>query len=89
MGDFFDSVSGLCAKEWSAATKLADRERIAGVVEALSTMLGRSIATACLGDAEKIEVMLTGVENHVASEAAGMAGIIQLSALKASRKATP
>lgn len=89
MPEFFDALSALCAREISAATKAADYDRSAAVIEGLATMLGRSIAIASHGDSAKISNVLAGVENHIAAEAAGFAGVIHLGVLARTRRADP
>ncbi len=43
-------------------------------------MLGRSISRGTGGDGAEIEKLLMGCESHVAAEAAGMAGMMNLQA---------
>lgn len=89
MTDFFDDLSSLCARELISGAKAADRDRVAGLIEGLATMLGRTIARTTAGDAREIEKMLAACENHVAAEAAGMAGVIRLSGVAKAAKAAP
>lgn len=85
MAEFFDQLAGLCVRELNAASKAADPDRLAGVIEGLATILGRTIARACLGDAKQIDTMLTGVEQHMTAEAAGMAGVMRLAEVAKAR----
>lgn len=87
MTEFYGQLAGLCVRELNAASKDADRDRLAGVIEGLATILGRTIARACLGDAKQIDTMLMGIEQHMAAEAASVARIIQWQqALRARRE---
>jgi len=76
--NFHDTLASLCARELSAALAAKDADRASDVVTALGTMLGRTIARATNGSAEGIDTMLIAAEQLVASEAAGMAGVIAL-----------
>lgn len=77
MTDFFEDLATLCSKELTAGLKSGDSDRVAGVVEGLSTMLGRSIARAAAGNDVQIETLLTGCEAHIASEAVGAGEMIK------------
>ncbi|UFM64199.1 hypothetical protein LOS78_01630 [Paracoccus sp. MA] len=78
MADFFDRLVAVCAPEIAAAVKTNDADRAAAMIEGLATMLGRTIARAAGGDAREIEKILMGCEQHIAAEAAGVAGLINL-----------
>ncbi|SIQ39161.1 hypothetical protein SAMN05421641_10769 [Paracoccus thiocyanatus] len=86
MAEFFDQLVTLCGPEMNAAMKDGDLDRAGAVIEGLATMLGRSIARAAGGDTREIDKMLTACEQHVAAEAAGIAGVMNLAkALRAHR----
>lgn len=86
MDDFFDRLVSVCAPELNAAMKDGDLDRAGAVIEGLATMLGRSIARAAGGDAGEIDKVLMGCEQHIAAEAAGIAGVMNLAkTLKARR----
>lgn len=75
---FFDDLSSLCAKEMSEARKTDDADRKAAVVEALATMLGRTIALATNADPKAMDELLMGCEGHMNREAADFAQFQQL-----------
>lgn len=75
---FFDALAGLCAREMAKALQDKDADRASGIIEGLATMLGRSIARSCAGDAAEIDRLLTAVEQHIAAECAGMASVVNL-----------
>lgn len=75
---FFDKLSALCASELSQAKRSEDPDRVAGLIQGLATMLGRTIARSCDGEGATIDTMLMGAEQLAASEAAGFAGLYQL-----------
>ena len=64
---FFDALAGLCAREMAKALQDKDADRASGIIEGLATMLGRSIARSCAGDAAEIDRLLTAVEQHIAA----------------------
>lgn len=70
MGDFQDRLAALCAKELAAARRADDGERMAGIVTALSDLLGKTIAMAAKGDRTIADALLTGAEDMVARTAA-------------------
>lgn len=78
MSEFHDQLASLCGPELAKAIRTNDSDRAADMITALATMLGRTIARATGGDAAAIETMLTGAENLMAEEAAGMAGMMTL-----------
>lgn len=78
MAEFFDHLVSVCAPELNAAMKDQDLDRAGAVIEGLATMLGRSIARAAGGDAAEIDKILMGCEQHIAAEAAGIAGVMNL-----------
>lgn len=78
MAEFFDQLVSVCAPEMNAAVNEQDFDRAGAVIEGLATMLGRSIARAAGGDAAEIDKILMGCEQHVAAEAAGIAGVMNL-----------
>ena len=75
---FFDALAGLCAREMAKALQDKDADRASGIIEGLATMLGRSIARSCAGDAAEIDRLLTAVEQHISAECAGMASVVNL-----------
>lgn len=78
MTDFHDRLASLCGPEINAAMRANDTDRAADMITALATMLGRTIARATDGQSAAIDTMLIGAEELIASEAAGMAGIMGL-----------
>ena len=74
--DFHDRLASLCGPEIAAAMREDDNDRAADLITALVTMAGRTIARACKGDRARISDILTGAEQLMAEEAAGMAGVI-------------
>lgn len=63
--------------------KANDLDRAAAMIEGIATMLGRTIARSAGGDPAQIDKLLMSCEQHVAAEAAGMAGTIDLAKMKA------
>ena len=88
MAEFFDQLVAVCAPEMAAAMKRHDLDRAGAVIEGLATMLGRSIARAAGGDSGEIDKILMGCEQHIAAEAAGMAGVINLAKTLRARRGT-
>ncbi|SEN87979.1 hypothetical protein SAMN04489859_102060 [Paracoccus alcaliphilus] len=84
--DFFEQLATLCSREMTGALKDKDADRVSCVIEGLATMLGRSIARGTGGDGAEIEKLLMGCESHVAAEAAGMAGMMNLQAMMRERR---
>jgi hypothetical protein len=80
--DFHDRLAALCGPEIAAAMREESTDRAADLITALATMLGRTIARACRGDAAQIDTMLTGAEQLITTEAAGMADIIAFAQTK-------
>lgn len=87
MTEFFDRLVTVCAPEIAAALRAQDSDRSAAMIEGLATMLGRTIARVASGDASKIDKLLMGCEQHIAAEAASVAGIIQMAAVLEKRRA--
>lgn len=87
MMEFFDKLVQICAPEMASALKERDLDRAGAVIEGLSTILGRSIARAAGGDGVEIEKILMGCEQHIAAEAAGTAGLINLASQMKGRRA--
>lgn len=77
--NFFEDLATLCAREMNAARKDGDEDRMAGVVETLATLLGRSAAMAAGGDAKGIDTLLEGSSNHALEEASSFAPLIEIS----------
>lgn len=76
--DFHARLASLCGPEIAAAMRENDNDRAADLITALVTMAGRTIARACKGDRSRINDLLTGAEQLMAEEAAGMAGVIAI-----------
>ena len=85
--DFHNRLASLCAPEIAAAMRDQNCDRAADMITALAEMLGKTIARAMEGNARAIEDMLTATEAIIATEAAGMAGVINLATAIKNRKA--
>lgn len=86
MDRFDDSLSSLCGKEMASARKAKDGERIAGMIQSLTSILGRTIAMATNGEPVATDTLLTGAENLMREEAAGFAPFAALAAARAAAK---
>ena len=77
---FDDALSSLCGKEMAAARKSGDGERMAGMVQSLTSILGKTIALATAGNPAACDMLLTGAENLMREEATGFSQIAALAA---------
>ena len=68
--DFHDQIASLYAREMKAATTANYTDRAVGIISALATTLGRTVARICDGDAASIDKMLIGIEQMIADLAA-------------------
>ena len=75
---FDDALSSLCGKELAAARKDGDSERIAGMVQSLTSILGKTIAMSTAGSPMACDMLLTGAENLMREEAAGFSRLSEL-----------
>lgn len=80
--DFHDRLASLCGPEIAAAMRDDDSDRAAAMITALVSMAGRTIARATNGNPARINIMLTGAEELMASEAAAMAGVVKFAKAK-------
>jgi carbamoylphosphate synthase large subunit len=88
MSDFHDRLSAMIAKEATQASKAPDRaERLGDMIEGLARGLGFTVAVAANGNAETIDVMISGAERYALEEAADKAPFAQFMA--AMRPANP
>lgn len=82
---FDDALSSLCGREMAAARRDRDSERMAGMVQALTSILGKTIALSTAGDPAACDVLLTGAENLMREEATGFAPLASLAAQREDR----
>ena len=75
---FDDALSSLCGRELAAARREGDSERIEGMVQALTSILGKTIAMATAGNSAACDMLLIGAENLMREEAAGFAPLADL-----------
>lgn len=71
--DFYDRLTSLCGPESAKAT--GDPERSAAMIEALASVLGRTVARVTRGDRTAIDELLHGAEALALDEAIALASL--------------
>lgn len=83
---FDDDLASLCGKELASARRANDDERIAGMIQSLTSILGKTIAMATAGNPVAADMLLIGAENLMREEATGFAELAALTSSRAAQK---